>query len=80
MSFGELVPGIAQKLQVNPAPMILPMQETSSLARTFSPITAVIIAVSGLARISPFDLIRRTVVPMAGGIVTIVILTYLFHF
>lgn len=80
MSFGELVPTIARRFDVDPAKMLLPMQETSSLARTFSPITAVIIAVSGLAKISPFDLIKRTVVPMAGGIVITVLLSYLFYF
>ena len=80
LSFGELVPKIAEKFNVNPANMLLPMQETSSLARTFSPITAVIIAVSGLAKISPFDLVKRTVVPIMGGIVTVVVLSYAFFF
>jgi DcuC family C4-dicarboxylate transporter len=80
LSFGELVPKIAERFKIEPADLLLPMQETSSLARTFSPITAVIIAVSGLAKISPFDLVKRTVVPMMGGIITVVLLNYLFFF
>jgi DcuC family C4-dicarboxylate transporter len=80
LAFGELVPKIAAKFNVDAAKMLLPMQETSSLARTFSPITAVIIAVAGLAEIQPFDLVKRTVVPVAGGIVTVILLNYIFFF
>lgn len=79
LSFGELVPGIANKFGVDIAPMIAPMQLTSSLARTFSPITAVIIAVAGLAKVSPFDLVKRTFVPIMGGIITVVVLDYLLY-
>jgi len=80
MSFGELVPNIAEKFNINPAKMLLPMQETSSLARTVSPITAVIIAVSGLAKVKPMDLVKRTSVPIVGGMITVVILNYLLKF
>jgi len=75
-----LVRKIADKFNVDAAKILLPMQETLSLARTFSPITAVIIAVSGLAEIQPFDLVKRAVVPVADGIVTVVLLNYIFFF
>lgn len=80
MSFGELVPNIAAKYNIDAAKMLLPMQETSSLARTVSPITAVIIAVSGLAKVEPIQLVKRTVVPIAGGIFTVIILNFILHF
>jgi len=75
-----LVRKIADKFNVDAAKILLPMQETLSLARTFSPITAVIIAVSGLAELQPFDMVKRTVVPVADGIVTVVLLNYIFFF
>lgn len=75
-----MVRKIADKFNVDAAKILLPMQETLSLARTFSPITAVIIAVSGLAEIQPFDLVKRAVVPVADGIVTVVLLNYIFFF
>lgn len=80
LSFGELVPKIAEKFQIDPAKLLLPMQETSSLARTISPITAVIIAVAGLAEVPPFELVKRTLVPILGGILTVVVLDYLLFF
>jgi len=80
LSFGELVPSIAEKFNIAPVKLLLPMQETSSLARTASPITAVIIAVAGLAEVAPFDLVKRTMVPIAGGTLTVVILDYIFYF
>ena len=80
MSFGELVPKIAEKFNIDAAQMLLPMQETSSLARTVSPITAVIIAVSGLAKVEPFALVKRTSVPIAGGILTVILLNYVLFF
>lgn len=80
MSFGELVPKIAQKFNIDAAKMLLPMQETSSLARTVSPITAVIIAVAGLAKIEPMALVKRTSVPIVGGLITVVLLNYIIQF
>ncbi len=80
LSFGELVPKIAEKFNIDPVKLLLPMQETSSLGRTVSPITAVIIAVAGLAEVKPFDLVKRTMVPIAGGTLTVVVLNYLFYF
>jgi hypothetical protein len=72
-AFGELVPRMAQKFNIDAATMLLPMQETASPARTVSPITAVIIAASGMAKIKWFDLARRTSVPIAGGTITAVV-------
>lgn len=80
LSFGALVPQIADKFDIHAAKMLLPMQETSSLARTISPITAVIIAVAGLAKVTPISLVKRTSVPILGGIITVIFLDYLFFF
>lgn len=80
LSFGALVPQIAKKFDIDAAKMLLPMQEASSLARTISPITAVIIAVAGLAKVTPVALVKRTSVPIVGGIITVVLLDYLFFF
>jgi len=37
----------------------------------------VIIACSGIAKISPFVLVKRTSVPMAGALITALLLNYL---
>ena len=66
-AFASLVPEVAKSVGVSAVSMILPMQFACSLARSVSPITAVIVAVSGVAGVSPVDVVKRTALPMAGG-------------
>lgn len=77
-AFANLVPDIAAKMGVQAAFMILPMHLIASSARAISPITGVIIVASGMAGISPFDLVRRTAIPMAVSCVLIVIGNFMF--
>lgn len=64
-AFAPLVPDVAAAVNVAPVTMILPMQFVVSIARSVSPITAVIVAVSGVAGLSPIDVVKRTAIPMA---------------
>ena len=64
-SFGALVPDIAVKMSILPVAMITPMQMAASIARSASPITAAVVAVAGVAEVSPVDLVKRTAIPMA---------------
>jgi DcuC family C4-dicarboxylate transporter len=66
-AFAGLVPDVASSVGVSAVSMILPMQFASSIARSVSPITAVIVAVAGVANVSPVDVVKRTAIPMAGG-------------
>lgn len=66
-AFAALAPTVAAKMSISSAAMLLPMQFAASIARSVSPITAVIVAVSGLANVSPFDVVKRTAIPMAGA-------------
>jgi DcuC family C4-dicarboxylate transporter len=50
--------------------MITPMQMASSIARSASPITAAIIAVAGIADVSPVDIVKRTAIPMMVALVS----------
>jgi DcuC family C4-dicarboxylate transporter len=43
-----------------------------------SPIAAVVIGVAGIAKISPFSLVKRSVVPLAAYIVVVLVYTSLF--
>ncbi len=77
-AFASLVPDVAKSVGVSAVSMILPMQFACSLARSVSPITAVIVAVSGVAGVSPVDVVKRTALPMAGGMVMNLIASALF--
>ena len=48
--------------------LVLPAQFAGGLFRSISPVAGVIIAVAGAANVTPFAIIRRTSVPMMGGV------------
>ena len=56
---------------------LLPFPLASRIGRTLSPIAAVLIACAGIAKVSPFVVVKRTSVPMAGALVTALHLNYL---
>ena len=72
-SFISIGAVVAEHFNAEPIAVLMPMQICSSLARSFSPITAVVVAVSAIAGISPVEIIKRTAVPMIGGIITLTI-------
>ncbi len=68
-SFAAMVPEIAAKVGVPAVAMLMPMQLASGIARSMSPITGAIVAVAGVAGVSPFDLVKRTAIPMVGALI-----------
>lgn len=76
-SFAALVPDLASKMGITSVYMLLPMQFASGIARTFSPITPVVVAVSGISDVSTMDVIKRTAIPMIGALVTTVVANYI---
>ncbi len=66
-SFGPLMPDIAGKLGMHSYQMILPMQLSSSMGRAASPIAGVIVAIAGIAGVSPVDLVKRNIIPLCSG-------------
>lgn len=75
-SFGPLVPGIALKMGVESAGIILPMQLASSLGRATSPIAGVVIATAEIAGITPYQLAKRNFIPLT----TVLLVMLLYHF
>lgn len=69
LAFVELIPQIAHSMGVNPVGMILPMQQASHMGRAMSPVSGVVIAVSSGAKLSPFDVVKRTSIPLLVGLV-----------
>jgi len=75
-SFGPLVPGIALKMGVDSAGIILPMQLASSLGRATSPIAGVVIATAEIAGITPYQVAKRNLIPLT----TVLIAMLIYHF
>lgn len=79
-AFAALTPTVAAKMAIPPVLMILPMHFGASIARSVSPITAVIVVSASMAGISPFDLVKRTAIPMAGAMLANVIMTFVLFY
>lgn len=77
-AFVELIPNVAASMGINPAYLIVPMLQSSNLARTMSPVAGVIVATAGIAKINPLDVVKRTSVPMIVGAVVVIIGTLIF--
>lgn len=73
-SFSGLAPGIAAKFGESAVSMILPMQLMAGMGRSISPVAGVIIAVSKAGECSPFMIVRRTLIPAVGGMITMLVL------
>ena len=69
LSFATLAPNVANSFGVPAVNLLLPMNFAACVGRTMSPISAVVIACAGIARVSPFDLVKRTSVPMLGAFI-----------
>ena len=77
-AFAELIPKLATQMGVNPAFLTIPMLQASNLGRGLSPVSGVVVAVSGMGNISPFDIVKRMSVPMLVGFICVIIGTEIF--
>ncbi|MGL5390146.1 MAG: C4-dicarboxylate transporter DcuC, partial [Shewanella sp.] len=76
-SFSNLVPEVASHVGVSAVALALPMQLAAGIFRSFSPVAGVVIACAGVAGIPPIELVKRTAIPMLGGLVTMLAITFI---
>lgn len=74
-AFVELIPSLATSLGINPAYLVIPMLQASNLGRTVSPVSGVVVACSGMASLSPFEVVKRTSLPVAVGLLVVILAT-----
>ncbi|PHM39376.1 anaerobic C4-dicarboxylate transporter DcuC [Xenorhabdus mauleonii] len=74
-AFVELIPRLAGQMGANPAYLAIPMLQASNLGRTLSPVSGVVVAVAGMAKISPMEVVKRTSVPVLVGLLVVIIAT-----
>ncbi|EGU8881982.1 hypothetical protein GFX25_02500 [Salmonella enterica] len=74
-AFVEMIPKLAHSSGINPAYLSIPMLQASNLGRTISPVSGVVVAVAGMAKISPFEVVKRTSVPVIVGLLIVIIAT-----
>ncbi|MBC8403492.1 MAG: C4-dicarboxylate transporter DcuC [Candidatus Marinimicrobia bacterium] len=78
-SFSNLAPSLAASVGKPTLSFVFPMQLTSGLFRTISPVAGVILAVSGTAGVDPFTIVKRTAIPAIAGIIAVIIFNWLFY-
>ncbi|CAH8192652.1 C4-dicarboxylate transporter [Vibrio aestuarianus] len=76
-SFSNLAPDVAAHVGVSTAALALPMQLSAGIFRSFSPVAGVVIACAGVAGIPPTELVKRTAIPMMGGLITVLLITFI---
>lgn len=76
-SFAALIPSIAARMGVPTAAMLLPLQVMAGFGRTLSPVTGAIVAVAGIAGVSPFQIVKRNAIQLILCILVNFILTFL---
>ena len=79
-AFAALTPAVAAHTGLHPVLMLLPMHFAASIARTCSPITAVIVVSSGMGSVSSFDLVKRTFIPMCGALAVTLGMTFYYYY
>ncbi|MDG1252050.1 MAG: C4-dicarboxylate transporter DcuC [Schleiferiaceae bacterium] len=72
-SFAPTVPKIASEFGLEGTKLILPMNLGASMGRTISPISGVLIAVSTIAQVPVFEILKRNLLPMIGALIFILI-------
>ncbi len=75
-SFAPLLPDVAKTIGVQVIQLIFPLQIILSFGRVSSPITGAIVAISGMAGVSPFQVAKRTCLPMVVATIS----TYIIYF
>lgn len=73
----ELIPDIAAKAGIDGILITLPMQMIANLARTISPVAAVVMIVASTVGVSPVRILKRTSVPTIIGIICVIVLSIL---
>lgn len=79
-AFVPLAPKVALLSNIPPVLLVLPMNFVSNLARSLSPIAAVMIVVSGAAGLSPVELAKRTFLPVCFATIVNIAVTLILFF
>ncbi|MFQ2125295.1 C4-dicarboxylate transporter DcuC [Aeromonas jandaei] len=75
MAFIPIVPLVSSQFDINPLLLLVPILFAAGIGRTISPVAGVIITVSGIANLSPVDVVKRTFVPMMASMAVVMALT-----
>lgn len=70
-----IIPDIASAVGVSGPMIALPMQMIANLVRSISPVAACIIIVCSITGTNPMQIIKRTIVPIMAGVISVLMLS-----
>lgn len=76
-AFGPLVPDVTAQMGISTATIALPMQLSSGIGRSMSPVAGVVIAISGMAELEIMDIVRRCSIPVVVMFICNLIVSYI---
>lgn len=79
LAFGPLSPQVASSVGQPTVNLALPMELSSGIGRSMSPIAGVVIVVAGMAGVNPIDVVKRTIPVMAVGWVVMMACGFVFN-
>lgn len=65
----SMIPTVAKSLNVPAVTLVLPLHQASSMARPLSPVAGVVVAVAGMLKATPFEIVKRGSVPCVVGLI-----------
>ncbi len=74
LAFSNLAPSVAKAMNLPAQAILLPMQTASGAFRSMSPVAGLVIAISGGTGVSPLTVVKRTAIPMIGGVIANIIM------
>lgn len=77
-AFSSLAPKLSILFKANPIQILLPMELSAGFGRAISPITPAIIAMAGIAGVSPFHVAKRCAIPVLVGFIVNMISVYIY--
>ncbi|MDR0483959.1 MAG: C4-dicarboxylate transporter DcuC [Alphaproteobacteria bacterium] len=76
LAFVSLVPVVSEQFSINPLLILVPILMAAGIGRSMSPVAGVIITVAGIAKLTPFEIVKRTSVP----VITSLLITLVYSF
>lgn len=79
LAFGPLSPQVAASVGQPTVNIALPMELSSGIGRSMSPIAGVVIVIAGMAGVNPIHIVKRTIPVMLVGWITMMASVFVIH-
>ncbi|HAX73003.1 MAG TPA: C4-dicarboxylate ABC transporter [Firmicutes bacterium] len=76
-AFVEIMPNFAMAANISPILLAIPMQFVSHFVKSVSPVSPTVIITSSMSGVTPFKVIKRTIVPVLVATIVTLVLSFI---